>query len=58
MASPHITGLAACLIGKDPSKYPTPALLTAAITALANKNTRVVPPVPAGTKTLLGYNGI
>ena len=56
MATPHIAGLAAYLLGKG--NYASPGALLLAITALANKNTRVVPPVPQGTTTLLGFNGV
>ena len=58
MASPHIAGLALTLIGKDPAKYNTPAKVTTAISSLATSNTKVVPPVPAGTTTLIGFNGL
>jgi oryzin len=57
MATPHVCGLALCLIACHPAKYPHPNSVTKAITALAAKNTRVVPPVPAGTTTLIGFNG-
>ena len=57
MATPHIVGLAACLIGKDPNRYQYPAELTRTITFLATINTRVYG-APPGTTTLLGYNGI
>ena len=55
MATPHIVGLGAYLLGKG--NYANPGALLAAITALANKNTRVVA-VPQGTTTLLGFNGV
>lgn len=58
MATPHVCGLALCLIGQNPAKYPNPNAVTKAIAALAAKNTRVVPPVPAGTTTLIGFNGL
>jgi len=57
MATPHIAGLGLCLIGKDPTKYPTCAKLTEAITALARRNTKVAV-VPTGTTTLIGFNGL
>ena len=56
MATPHITGLAAYLLGR--TAYATPGALLEAITALANKNTRIASPVPLGTTTILGYNGV
>ena len=58
MATPHVAGLALTLIAMDPAEYSTPAAITSAISALATQNTRVVPPVPAGTTTLIGFNGL
>jgi len=57
MASPHIAGLALALIATNPTKYCTPAVITQGLTALATKNTKV-PTVPAGTTTLIGFNGL
>ena len=58
MAAPHIAGLILTLIGKDPTKYKDPAALIKAILELANKNSKVQPPLPAGTTTLIGFNGL
>lgn len=58
MASPHVAGLVVALIATNPAKYSTPAAITQALNALATKNSRVVPPVPAGTTTLIGFNGL
>ena len=58
MASPHVAGLALALIAKDPNGCNTPAKVTSAICGLARKNSRVVPPLPAGTTTLISCNGL
>ena len=58
MASPHIAGLAMTLIAKNPAQYDTPAKVTKAISALAAKNSSLLPPVPQETTTLIGFNGL
>ena len=58
MAAPHVTGLALTLIAKDPASYSNPASITAGITFLATNNTGLLPVVPAGTTTLIAYNGL
>lgn len=58
MATPHVAGLALTLIAKDPAKYNNPAAIRKTIIDLAQKNSRVLPPVPQGTTTLLGFNGL
>ncbi|KAF1845068.1 subtilisin-like serine protease-like protein PR1A [Cucurbitaria berberidis CBS 394.84] len=53
MASPHVAGLGAYLLGFEGKK--TPAALSARITALSNKNK--ITGLPAGTKNYLAFNG-
>jgi subtilisin family serine protease len=56
MASPHVAGLAAYLIGKDP-RLTSPAAVGRAIILLAQKNSKVTPAV-SGTTSLISFNGL
>lgn len=56
MASPHVAGLAAYLMGLD-STLNTPALVTAKITSLAASTGAVAGNAGTGSPTLIAYNG-
>lgn len=56
MASPHVAGLAAYLMGLD-STLNTPALVTAKITSLAASTGAVASNAGTGSPTLIAYNG-
>ena len=58
MATPHITGLGLCIYAQFPTKFPSALKLTEYITFLAGKNSKVAPPLPQGTTSLIGFNGI
>ncbi|KAF2130371.1 oryzin precursor [Dothidotthia symphoricarpi CBS 119687] len=53
MASPHIAGLGAYILGLEGKK--TPAALSARLTALSQKNK--ITGLPSGTKNYLAFNG-
>jgi hypothetical protein len=53
MASPHVAGLAAYLLGFEGKK--TPAALGSRIQSLANKNK--ISGIPSGTVNYLAFNG-
>jgi hypothetical protein len=53
MATPHVAGLGAYLLGFEGKK--TPAALSARIQALALKNK--ITGLPSGTKNYLAFNG-
>lgn len=58
-AAAHVTGLALTLIASgSASEYSTPAGVIKSIAALASKNSKVLPPVPAGTTSSIAYNGL
>lgn len=56
MATPHIAGLAACLIAENPGANSTPNAIRNALINLAGGNSKVTPVVP-GTTSLISYNG-
>jgi subtilisin family serine protease len=56
MASPHVAGLAAYLMGLDTS-LTTPDLVTAKIKSLAASTGAAATNVGTGTTTLIAYNG-
>jgi subtilisin family serine protease len=58
MAAPHVAGLAAYLIAKDP-KLTSPAAIKKEIIRLAREKIENSPvsSVPPGTTTLIAYNG-
>lgn len=53
MATPHVAGLAAYLLSKEPTL--TPAALTSKLLGLGTQN--VITGLPSGTVNLLAYNG-
>lgn len=53
MASPHVAGLAAYILGFEGKK--TPAALSARLTTLSQKNK--ITGLPSGTKNYLAFNG-
>jgi hypothetical protein len=57
MASPHVCGLAAYLIGtKLPAIYSSPGEIAKDILAFATRNSRVSPAL-SGTTSLIAFNG-
>jgi hypothetical protein len=53
MATPHVAGLAAYILGLEPRMRPTD--LAARLLNLATKN--VITGLPSGTKNFLAFNG-
>jgi hypothetical protein len=53
MATPHVAGLAAYILGFEGKK--TPAALSTRLTTLSTKN--VITGLPTGTKNQLAFNG-
>ena len=58
IAAPRVASLALTFTAKDPASYSRPASITAGTTFFATHKRGILPPVSAGTTTLIAYFGL